>query len=76
MQKEHCTKFCSVLIKFQEVMKLQRFEFSVNDVIPANVQVLPWFSLQFFVNFTERKPPIKFHGVFVHFSQTYEVAKF
>ena len=33
-------------------MKLQRFEFDVCDVIPANVQnSSSWFSLHIFVNF-------------------------
>ena len=31
-------KVCSVLVRFNEVIKLQSFEFSVSDVIPANVQ--------------------------------------
>ena len=38
MEKEHCTKFCCALIKFQEVIKLQSFIFSISDAIPANVQ--------------------------------------
>ena len=33
-----------------------------------------WFSLHFSVQ--EKKSPIKFHGVFVHFSRNCEVAKF
>ena len=35
----------------------------------------PWFSLHFSVIFKEKKPSIKFYGVFNHFSWTYEVKK-
>ena len=35
-----------------------------------------WFSSHFFVRFTEKKAPIKFYGILLHFSGTYEVAKF
>ena len=38
MKKELCTKFCGILVRFYEVIKLQSFEFSVNEVILANVQ--------------------------------------
>ena len=34
MDKEPCTKFCGILIRFHEVIKLQSFGFSVSDVIP------------------------------------------
>ena len=34
------------------------------------------FSLHFLVSFMEKKPPIKFIGVFVYFLRTYEVPKF
>ena len=74
MDTEPVTKFCGVLIRFREVIKLQSFELS--DVIPANVQnisVLVFFA--FFVSFMEKKPT-KFYGVFNHFSRTYEVKKF
>lgn len=40
MQKEYCTKFCCILIRFQVVVKLQSFEFSVDDGILVNVQVI------------------------------------
>ena len=58
-------------------MKLQHFEFSTSDVIPANVQNISHLvSFAFFVSFIEKSPPIKFYGILDHFSQTYEVAKF
>ena len=38
MEKEPYTKFCGVLINFNEVMKLQSVDFGVSDIIPANVQ--------------------------------------
>ena len=76
MGKEPCTKFCSVLIKFQEVIKLEIFEFSISDVIPGNVQnISSLVFFAFFVRIIEKKP-IKFYGVFVQFWWTYEVAKF
>ena len=37
MEKKPCIKFCCVLIRFQEVIKLQSFEFSLSDVISANI---------------------------------------
>ena len=56
--------FCGVLIRFLKVTKLESFEFSVNDIIPANVKnILPLVSFAFFVRFMEKKPPIKFYGV-------------
>ena len=77
MRKDPCTKFCGVLIRFHKVVKLQSFEFSVSDVIPENVQnISPLVFFAFFVSFMEKKPPIKFYGVFDHFSRAYEVAKF
>ena len=52
MEKEPCTKFCGVLLRFLEVIKLQSIEFSVSDVIPANVQnIFHWFSLLFCASF-------------------------
>ena len=69
--------FFGVLVKFHEVTKLQSSEFSVNDVITANVlNISSWFSLHFFVCKIERKPSIKCYGVFDNFSRTYEVVKF
>ena len=38
MQKEVRAKICGVLISFYKVMKLQSFELSVSDVMPANGQ--------------------------------------
>ena len=77
MGKDPCTKFCGALIRFHEDIKLQSFEFSVSDVIPENVQnISPLVFFAFFVSFMEKKPPIKFYGVFDHFSRAYQVAKF
>ena len=77
MEKEPCTKFCGDLVRFHKVIKIPKFEFSVNDVIPPNIQKQhPWFSLHFLTTFMEKKPSLKFYGAFDHFSQTYEIAKF
>ena len=38
MEEEPCTKFCGVVVKFHEVIKLQGFKLSESDVISANVQ--------------------------------------
>ena len=71
MEKELCTKFCVVLIRFHEVIKLQSSEFSVSNVKSANVQnMLPLVFFAFFIIFMEQKPPTKFYSVFNHF---YEV---
>ena len=40
MDKGPCAKFCGVLIRFQKIIKLQRFEFNVSDVIPTNAQII------------------------------------
>ena len=70
-------KVCGVLVRFHEIMKLQSFEFSVIDVMPTNLEnISPLVSVQFFLTFVEKKPPIKFHDIFDHFSRTYEVGKF
>ena len=81
MEEGPSTNFCSFLVRFYDVIKLQSFEFSVSEVIPTNAQnisplVFFVFFVSFFVRFLEKKPPIKFYGVFEHFSRTYEVAKF
>ena len=77
MEKQPCTTFYGVLIRFLDVIKLQSFEFSVNDIIPANVQnISPLLLLHFFFCLTEEKHPLKFYGVFDNFSRSYEVAKF
>ena len=47
MDKEPCTKFCGVLIRFREVVKLQSFEFNVSDVIPVVTPV--FFKILFLV---------------------------
>ena len=78
MEKESCTKFCVILVIFHEVIKLQSSVFNVSDVIPGKVQnISPLVFFAFLVaSFMEKKTPIKFYGVFDHFSRTYEVAKF
>ena len=77
MEKDPCTKFCGVLIRFHEVIKLQSFEFSVSDVYPWMYKIFHlWFCLHFLSVLWRKKPPIKFYGVFDHFSRAYEVAKF
>ena len=38
MEEEPCTKFCGVVVKFHEVIKLQGFKLGESDVISANVQ--------------------------------------
>ena len=45
------------------------------DVLIRSVTFKPWFRLDIFVNFMEIGSPTKFHGVFDHFSETYEEAK-
>ena len=68
MEKEHCTKFCGVLIRFHEFIKSQVLH-------SAYVTSYPWmykichsrFSLHFCYFYGE---------IFDHFSQTCEVAKF
>ena len=49
MEKEPCTAFCPVLTNSHEVVKLQSFEFSIEDIIPVNVRNIP--SLVFFAYF-------------------------
>ena len=73
MEKELCTRFWDVL-------KLWRYE----DWNSVSVTSYPWmyrifhlwFSLHSFVRLMEENSPIKFYGVLLHFSGTYEVAKF
>ena len=38
MKIKPCTKFCVLLMRSHEVIKLQSFEPGVSDAIPANVQ--------------------------------------
>ena len=77
MDKGPCTKFCVILIRFHEVIKLQSFEFSVSDVVSAIVQnISPLVFFALFVSFMEKKPPIKFYSVFNHFLRSYQVKKF
>ena len=72
MEKEPCTKFCGFFNRFHEVKTIQSFKFSVTDVAAANVQNMsPLVFFAFFVSFVEETPPVKFYGVFGHFSRTY-----
>ena len=65
MEKEPYTKLCSILVRFQKIVKLQIFEFSKSDVMPTNVQnISRWFSFLFFASFMEKKPSIQFLTIF------------
>ena len=77
MDKEPCTKFCDVLIRFHEDIKLHSFEFKVSDILHENVQNISplLFSIFFFINFME-KTSYKAFWCFNHVSQTYKVKKF
>ena len=72
--KKPRTKFYGVLIGFQEVIK-----FCIQCKWCHNRECTKDFTSGFlcifFVTFMEKKP-IKFYCIFVHFSRTYEVAKF
>ena len=50
MEKEPCTEFCGVLIRFQDVIKLQSFEFSESVTLYPRMHKTfqPWFSFHFF----------------------------
>ena len=53
MEKESCTKFCNALVRFNKAIKLQSFELSVRDVIPANVRTFftnLWNLFKIFIN--------------------------
>ena len=77
MEKGPYTKFCGVLISFNEFLKLKAFEYDVSDVIHANVKTfLNRFSEHVFVNFMDKEPSAKFYGVLAHFSRTQKVPKF
>ena len=77
MEKGPYTKFCGVLISFNEFLKLKTFEYDVSDVIHANVKTFHnRFSEHVFVNFMEKEPSAKFYGVLAHFSRTQKVPKF
>ena len=65
MEKEPCTRFCSVLVRFDEVIKLQSFEFSISDIIPANVQNI---SALVFYGSSYRRCSVK-KGVFRNFAK-------
>ena len=65
MEKEPYTKLCSILVRFQKIVKLQIFEFSKSDVLPTNVQnISHWFSFLFFASFMEKKSSIQFLTIF------------
>ena len=71
MEKGPYTKFCGVLISFNEFLKLKTFEYDVSDVIHANVKTFHnRLSEHVFVNFMEKEPSAKFYGVLAHFSRT------
>ena len=77
MEKGPYTKFCGVLISFNEFLKLKTFEYDVSDVIHANVKTFHnRFPEHVFVNFMEKEPSAKFYGVLAHFSRTQKVPKF
>ena len=71
MENKPCTKFCGVLISIHKVMKLQNFEFGVNDVIHTNEQNIPllFFFVFFniFANFMETEHFTQFYDVFDYF---------
>ena len=66
MDKEPCTTFCGALISSHEVIRLQGFESSLTDVIPANVQNISALSFfaHFCYNFIEKEPFTQFYGRF------------
>ena len=73
MGKEPYTRFYGVLIRFQEVIKLQSFKFSeMTSYHECTKHFSPGFLCVF--RFMEKKP-IRFDGVFVHFSRTYEIVR-
>ena len=53
MEKELCIKFSDALVRFHKFTKLQSFQFSTSDAIPANVQniLLLVFFVHFFLSF-------------------------
>ena len=72
MEKGPCTKFCDVLISFQEVVRLKSFKLDTNDVIQTNVEkhFTPALFLfpRFFVNFMKKEPTTRFDdGAFNYF---------
>ena len=68
MEEEVCTKLFGALISFHEIMKLHKFKFGLNDVIPKNVKNIPLLVFfTFFVNLMEKEPFIQFSGVFDRF---------
>ena len=55
VDKEPRTKICGVLIRLHEAIKLQSFEFSGSEVIPANVlNISPLVYFAFFFSFIEK----------------------
>ena len=55
--------FCGVLISFNEVLKLQSFEFDASDIKPANALIVSFYIINFREN---NEVSTKFHGVFCH----------
>lgn len=76
MEKEPCTKFCGVLDRSHEVIKLLKL-IHTRECTKYFIAVLFFvFFFAIFIIFTDKKPHIKCYGVFDHFSTTYIVAKF
>ena len=68
MDKEPCTKFCDVLIRFHEDIKLHSFEFKVSDILHENVQnISPLLFSIFFLLVLWKKLLIKLFGVLTMF---------
>ena len=75
--EKSCRKLCGILVRFQEIIKLQSSEFSISKTYSRMYKTFHrWFSSHFFVGFMEKKPFVKSCGVFDHFSQVYQVLKF
>ena len=68
-EKESCAKFWSLLISSHEIMKLQKFEYWVSNVRPANVQNISLLvSFHSFVTFMVKEPFTQIDSEFDHFS--------
>ena len=63
MENAPCKNFCGVLISFNEVLKLQSFEFDASDIKPANALIVSFYIINFREN---NEVSTKFHGVFCH----------
>ena len=68
-EREPCAKFWSLLISSHEIMKLQKFEYWVSNVRPANVQNISLLvSFHSFVTFMVKEPFTQIDSEFDHFS--------